>query len=711
MLTACAAVVSLLAVAPAQALPVPQASGAPGAPSPPGGLPDDVPVAALRPAPTLPAPAAWPGPERFPRTAGTGRLAGGGYYWTDWIYDDHGAQGQPGLPGAPGADPAEQGVPSFGDYSYPPGPADNNGADIFRAGVFLEPTATVWRVDWNTLVDPSVPVAEWAFATGGSAASGSQWPAGAGVRSPGIDRALVVSSRGARLLDVRSGAVLARLPVDVDVGARSFVVRVPRRVLAPSGSWVVRLASGLADTSGDGFAPARGALPTEPAVYNVAFRTIAQEPPGDNFWNDDRQAAALTRGDVSAFSTTIRWADMAARHTTPEPAPTGWSDRWYVSSIEPGQGERTDVGALADGKPVYLGRVQPYAVYVPSRHDPTRPAPLTFLLHSLTQNHNQYAATTPKLSQQACEARQSICVGTLGRGPAGGFVNEAQLDFWEVWREVASAYRPDPERTVIGGYSMGGFGAGLLAEGHPDLFSRAILLAGAAGDTSSLDNVRWVPMYLAGGAADELVPVTDEIAEAQGLDRRGSRYRYLLYPAEDHVAFELQDGFSDAARFMGSDPRATRPGHVTFRWNDSGNSPGFGYGTTGAYWLRDLQARSAGPDALIDATSAADPDPSVTDLRTHDVLVPGDPTPAIVTQLDWQLGPHARPRPAIGLDLGNVGALSIRLADAGIGPRTTYTVDVTTDGPTTLTLVGPEGGARRVQIAAGHQHLVERSGT
>src|SRR5205807_3004573 len=232
-------------------------------------------------------------------------------------------------------------------------------------------------------------------------------------------------------------------------------------------------------------------------------------------------------------------------------------------------------------------------------------------------------------------------------------------------------------------------------EGHPDLFARAVLLAGAAGDTSSLDHVRWGPMYLAGGAADELVPVTDEIAEAQGLDRRGFRYRYLLYPAEDHVAFELQDGFSDAARFMGSDARATRPGHVTFRWNDSANSPAFGYGTTGAYWLRDLQARSAGPDALIDATSAADPDPSVTDLRTHDLLVPGDPSPAIATQLGWRLGPHPPPEPAIGLNLGNVGALSIRLADAGIGPRTTYAVDVTTDGPTTLTLLGPDGGATR----------------
>jgi hypothetical protein len=63
----------------------------------------------------------------------------------------------------------------------------------------------------------------------------------------------------------------------------------------------------------------------------------------------------------------------------------------------------------------------------------------------------------------------------------------------------------------------------------------------------------------------------------------------------------------------------------------------------------------------------------------------------------------------VGLNLGNVGALSIRLADAGIGPGTTYTVDVTTDGPTALTLLAPDGGATHVQLAAGRQHLIESS--
>ena len=57
------------------------------------GMPEGVPPAALRPEPQLPAPVDWPFGEHFPRTCGTGRLAAGALFWTDFIYDDHGASG------------------------------------------------------------------------------------------------------------------------------------------------------------------------------------------------------------------------------------------------------------------------------------------------------------------------------------------------------------------------------------------------------------------------------------------------------------------------------------------------------------------------------------------------------------------------------------------------------------------------------------------
>ncbi len=148
------------------------------APAPPGklvvvdGMPEGVPPAARRPEPQLPTPAGWPFGEEFPRTCGAGRLAGGALFWTDFLYDDHGATGLPvGM--------LKFQAPPRGTYIYPTGPASNNGADIFRAAVGLTDTDTWWRVDWNTLLDASVPIALFTFATGRGAAA-EAWPAGAG---------------------------------------------------------------------------------------------------------------------------------------------------------------------------------------------------------------------------------------------------------------------------------------------------------------------------------------------------------------------------------------------------------------------------------------------------------------------------------------------------------------------------------------------------
>ncbi len=677
------------------------------------GLPDDGPAALYRAAPRLPTPHGWPGPNAFPRTSGTGRLDHGGFFWTDYLYDDHGATGA-----SIGGPAVTAGSPSFGTYTYPPGAAHNNGADIFAAAVLKGGDATYWRVDWTTLADPRVPLAEWVFDRDNRAMTGmAVWPAGARVRSPGIDTALVVSSRGARVLDARTGRLLAALPVAVDRAAKSFVVRVPDRVLHPTATWRVRLASGLADAAGTAFATPPNALAGQPAVYNVTFRSRGQEPPADNFWNDEAQTRALDTGDVSAFSAVVRWADLVHGRTTSEPRPTGWSDRWYVSSVDLGSGVLTDPSSMADGRPNYLGRVQPYAVFVPPSYDGRRPAPLTFLLHSLTQNHNQYAATTPRFAQQACQARGSICVTTLGRGPDGMYHDEAELDFWEVWREVAAAYRLDPDRTVVCGYSMGGIGTNQLAMQHPDLFARAVSLAGGVGDVPAVENLRWVPTYLAGGAEDELVWASTQKAEADALDALGYRFRWLLYPALDHVAYELADSFGDAAAYMGDARRQLDPAHVTFRWTPRDEAtangsrlaqggiswtqrPDLGVGTTGAYWVRELRARSTEADARVDALTGMRLAEIPRAVRGRALDPSVGPEPAVVTTLDWRPGRRLPRSTRIVLRLTNVSSLRLLLADAGFGPGTHAVLDVTTDGRVTVRL-----GARTLNLSAGH-HLV-----
>jgi hypothetical protein len=678
-----------------------------------GDLPADGPPALYRHEPGLPAANGWPGADAFPRTSGTGRLADGGFFWTDFLYDDHGTTGV-----SAGNTSVTAGSPSFGTYTYPPGPAHNNGADIFRAAVLRRADARYWRGDWNTLAAPTVPIAAWTFDRDDDAATGgAAWPAGAGVRSPGIDTALVVSSHGATLIALPSGRTLRRLPVTVDRPAHSFVVRVPTSVLRPTGRWRVRLAAGLANPAGTGFARPRGALPTQPAVYNVTFRARSQEKPAYNFWNDNTQTRRLLSGNVAAFSAVVDWPRLARRVRTPEQRPTGWSARWYVSAVDLGPGMVPDLGSIVDGKANFLGRVQPYSVYLPTGPRPRGGWPVTFLLHSLTQNHNQYAATTPRLSRGGCQERRSICITTLGRGPDGFYWNEAELDFWQVWQQVAAAYRLDPDRTLLSGYSMGGLGTNAIAMAHPDLFAKAVTLAGGIGDIPSLANLRWVPTYLAGGLADELVPVTLQKGEADRLAALGQRFRWVLYPATEHVLFELGDAFGDAVKYMGNPRRALNPGSFSFTWTPRDapsprgvtsfaagiawtQRPDLGVGTTGAYWVRNLRARTGTSDASVTARSGQRPDRAVTPHLKRDIPLTGGPGPGIATTQTWSLGARAKATSVITLRLHNVASLRVLLRAAGFAAGQRGTLRVVTDGPTTVVL-----GRRTVHVGSG-THVV-----
>lgn len=696
------------------------------APAPPAelivvdGMPEGVPPAARRPEPRLPVPPNWPFGEEFPRTCGVGRLAGGALFWTDFLYDDHGATG------IPVGDLKIQ-APPRGTYVYPDGPAAGNGADIFRVAVGLTETHTWWRIDWNTLVDASVPIALFAFDTDSARTAAADWPAGAGVRSEGIDLALLVSGQRATLIDLTTGATT---PVEhgVDAPSRSFMAQVPRSVVEPTGTWTVRLAAGLANADGDGFAdvPAeRGALPGQPNVYNVAFRTNEQEPPHLNFWSDAAQAAALSHGDVSAFAATVPWTRLAARDTDPEPIITGPSTRWYVSSVELGQGVAGGLAAydILSTKPQFLGRVQPYSVCLPSSYAPGRALPLTLLLHSLSLGQSQFAAIDPRLLHEVCEGRDSVVVTPLARGPSSWYFDTGELDVWEVWARVAEQLGTDPNRTVIAGYSMGGYAAYKLGLSYPQVFSQAVVLAGPPacgvrllpgvdipadldldspcareGDTwKLLVNARWLPYVIAHGLVDELVPFPSAAEQVLELDRLGYRHRFTAYPLEDHIAWVLQDKFEDPIAHMETALRQGDPGHITFAWYPQLVRADLGIGPHQVWWLSELTADPSvtarrGAVAEVDARSYARPDPTHTIRHHRGVVWNLDPSPGVYSELDWQVGRPVATLPYLTLRLTGVASLTLDVARAGLAALASSTITVATDVAARITLAGLPAG-------------------
>ncbi len=730
---------------------VPFAGSAAADSSGPSGLPVGVPAAATRAEPTLQAPRGWPFAQRLSRTSGTGRLHGGASYWTDFVYDDRGAA----VPGGFSVDNIARLAPYQGVYTYDDEAAHGNGADVFVAAVGADKKASYWRVDWNTLADPSVPLAVWGLDTDNSTKTGTDtWPGGARVTSPGLDSALIVSGKGAWLQDLTTKRTrnIKRFggKLTIDRETRSFVVKVPRRILPVSGKWRVRLVAGLAGARGRAFKPASisglraGAFPR---VYNVGFRSNRQEPPiytsgntsalvaafqstaagtppfdqlgvdgqarfvTGNFWSEDHQADALFAGDVSEFSRTISWRALKREKSTPEPLVRGNSNRWYASRLDLGQGVIKDVGGgTGDGKPNFLGQIQPYSVYVPTTYRRGEPAPVTWTLHSLSVNHNQYAAYDPMMLQRLCEDRGSICAGTLGHGPDGWYFDEAEADYWQVWGALDRGFDLDPRRTVVGGYSMGGWAAYKLGLSHPDLYAGAYALAGppqcgvsvdadqlvnpafgerCTSDGTSYDlvgNALHLPFRIGQGQLDQLVPFTSVEAHVQRFDDLGLEHRFVRYPTEDHLVFATQDRFETTLSELDTSRATLNPRDIDYTWQPHLTRRDLGIGATTAYWVSGLAARDSSPGSLarVQATSKALPGAVPDVVRTGPTPV-ASPLPAIRQDLAIEAGDTLPTNKRLELDLTNVKALTINLRRAGLRCGT---VEIVSDGPASITLKG-----------------------
>ena len=736
------------------------------------GLPTGVPAAATAAEPALPEPSSseWPFPSNFSRTSGTGLLSGGASLWTDFLYDDHGPLGSPvGI--ADSAKVSDLALPK-GGFSYPAGPADDNGADIFTAAVGYTPSATYWRVDWNTLASANVPIAEWVISTeAATPVAGSTWPANAALSSPGIQYALIVSAQHAELVEVASGLPVAdaELHTEVNTAARSFVVRIPTSVLAVSGTWQVRLAAGLANSEGTEFAtvpPEDGGIPGATNAYNVTFRTYQQEAPVvcptealndsaaapllhselggsdeilghvpviecGNFWLEGDQANTLQSGNVSKYALSVNWSSLAARDKTPEQLPTGYSARWYVTPLNLGQGVKEAEEVNTYTGPTYLGRVQPYSVYVPTTYQASTPTPLTWILHSLGVNYNQYGALAPSQLQEECQDRNSICATTEGFSDGQWYYEAAQVDFWDVWHQLADAYNLDPDATVMSGYSMGGFASYKLALEYPDLFAQSMPLEGpvvcgtrivegvetaagkggqceADGNTTPLIvNGKWIPYVMTYGALDELVPFTGGLQQVEAFNKLGYRYYAVLYPAEDHLVFASQNDFAPATSQLGHFERVHNPASFTFTWYPDLDSTSLGIGPTGDYWISGLQARTSTPGGLatVKASSAAIPEPTKT--PEHHTGIADGPTPAVTDSLTWALGPAPATSQLLQLDLSDVGALAVDTVSAGL---TCASVDATTDGETALTLLRLRPGSTVTVSSSGSAERVPQDG-
>ena len=549
--------------------------------------------------------------------SGSSAYRAGEFVYQDYLYDDHGLRDTP--------DPTDRlrsesalSQPD-GTLTYPTAAAyAGNLADLVEVRVKPLADATAFRLTLNTVTDPALVAATLAI---GTSALPRPLPHAANVAAPA---GLFLTWHGtvAEVLDATTGRPLPQpATASVDMARRQIELRLPHADWDPGRS-PVRLAAavGLWDPAAgtylqpqavaDAGHPGGAATPgPHAALFNVGFRFAEPVHPGDTkvtdpaMWRDNAQATALSAGDISPFSATVDFARLADHVDDDMPGQpagvpvSGPMNRILASSRETASGVHPETicsAALVEAGSCagqFTGRLQPYSVYVPPLAAPTRGYGLTLLLHSFTENYNEFTGLRYQ-SELGNIGTGSVVLTPEARGPDGFYYSGAEADVFETWADVARHYRLDGGRAAIAGYSMGAVGVWRIASQFPDLFARAAPAVSGPNNTE-IPNLRNVPLLVWLAGQDELQTQTVFVATQLQLDSIGYPYEVDYFEPADHLTLHLNDEWAPVAAFLADNVVDRSPPHVSLTYNPSVDFPDLGIVGDHAYWVSSMRPRSA----------------------------------------------------------------------------------------------------------------------
>jgi hypothetical protein len=496
--------------------------------------------------------------------------------------------------------------------------------------------------------------------------------------------------------------------VTISRRTNQMTIRVPRSVMDPGhATW--RYVAGTGLRAGTRFAPVRPSM--APGVFNLAFRFDEPQPRGTGTWFEAGQAQELGNGTTGPFHADVSFARLAAGANRWIHPPARKQARIYASRMRVHEGVRREF-------PEFGGRLQPYLVFVPRTYPRAHPAGVTWALHSLSATYTQYAVFSPNQQRQLGDDEGRFYVTPLGRGPDGWYTDEAEVDFFEVWADLARHFQLDPTRVALSGYSMGGYGTYKLGMQWPDLFGAAFTTVGppvAPGylDTRQLiENARWVPYLNWAGRTDELVPIGLVGAQQQRFDDLGLRSQLWTYPG-GHLALAGADEWEGARAFLVASVVQPDPRRVDYAFVPHADDERLGLLHDHAYWLSHLRARVPARAEISAVSSVRPPGPGrpgapfgrAGEPIAKPVSSADDhrPKPESVSGTDWDGFRPTRARNAVALRLNNVRRAHVDGRRAGLRGGRCLHVSVAGDGPALvrLSLPFPAGAVARLGRSCG----------
>jgi len=212
--------------------------------------------------------------------------------------------------------------------------------------------------------------------------------------------------------------------------------------------------------------------------------------------------------------------DTAAAGADPVARRTGLQRRAYRSALD--------------------GTLQPYMVRIPADLDPARTYPLLVYLHGSASDETDLAGAG-YVDPGGC-----LLMAPRGRGPSNGWTRDhAQQDVAEALADMLANYPVDPDRIVLIGFSMGGYGVYRTHLAQPDRFRGLAVLSGLPTYGAGSPDVR-DPAHLAAfagrdlfvfhGERDRNCPFDLTASLVGDLRAAGARVEFVTEPQTGHEA-------------------------------------------------------------------------------------------------------------------------------------------------------------------------------